>query len=134
MNMLAAINQARLAANRPGEGRKIRPLHWDARLAKAAMKHSLDMAAHDYVSHVGSRGDSPLDRLARVGVAWRAMGENLAKNVSSLKAEQALMDEPPSEPNHRHNILNPAYNYAGVGIARGKDGMIYITQEFAKEP
>lgn len=134
ISMLAAINQARRAANRPGESRKIHPLRWDARLARAAIKHSLDMAARGHVSHVGSQGDSPLDRLAQAGVAWRAMGENLAKNVSPLKAEQALMDEPPSEANHRNNILNPAYNYAGVGIVRGKDGMVYITQEFAEEP
>lgn len=132
--MLAAMNQARHTASVRSDDRRIKPLHWDARLAKAAMKHSLDMAAHGHVSHVGSQGDSPLDRLAQAGVAWRAMGENLAKNFSAAKAEAALMDEPRSEPNHRRNILNPEYNYAGVGIVRGKDGMIYVTQEFAEEP
>lgn len=132
--MLAVMNQARRAANRPGESCKIRPLRWDARLAKAAIKHSLDMAAHDHVSHVGSQGDSPLDRLSRVGVRWRAMGENLAKNVSVARAEEAFMNEPPSGPDHRSNILNPDYNCAGVGVVRGKDGMVYVTQEFAEEP
>ncbi len=44
------------------------------------------------------------------------------------------MNEPDAKSNHRGNILNPNFNHAGVGIVRGEDGMIYVTQEFAKEP
>jgi uncharacterized protein YkwD len=42
------------------------------------------------------------------------------------------MNEPRFQPNHRANILNPDYTHVGVGIAKGADGMFYITQEFAQ--
>lgn len=130
--MLASMNAARREARLNSV--RIRPLRWDARLAEIALAHARDMASHHFVSHIGSRGDSPLDRIDQAGVRWRAMGENLAENVSAAQAERALLDEPASEDNHRHNILNPVYNYAGIGVVKGDDGMIYVAQEFANEP
>lgn len=112
---------------------KAEPLKWDARLAEAALQHSEDMATEHYFSHIDPNGDSPVERVTRLGVQWRAMGENIAKNFTVAAAEAAFMNEPRFENNHRGNILNPRYNYIGVGIARGADGMVYVTQEFAQE-
>lgn len=135
LEMLRAMNKARAAATarRPTRG-STRPFRWDPLLARAALVHSQDMARNNYLGHVGTRGDSPCDRLAQSGVRWQAMGENLARSSTVAEAEKAFMNEPDEKSNHRSNILNPDFNYVGVGIARGKDGMIYITQEFAKEP
>lgn len=133
--MLRAMNKVRAAASARQPTRvSARPLRWDQLLARAALVHSQDMARNHYLGHVGTRGDSPCDRLAQAGVQWRAMGENLARSSTVAKAEKAFMNEPDEKSNHRGNILNPDFNYVGVGIARGKDGMIYITQEFAEEP
>ncbi|HEV2499142.1 MAG TPA: CAP domain-containing protein [Terriglobia bacterium] len=128
------MNKVRVAAaaRRPTRG-STQPLRWDPLLAKAALVHSQDMARNHYLGHVGTRGDSPCDRLAQAGVRWQAMGENLARSSTVAEAEKAFMNEPDEKSNHRSNILNPDFNYVGVGIARGKDGMIYITQEFAEE-
>lgn len=112
---------------------KALPLKWDARLAEAALQHSEDMATEHYFSHVDPNGDTPIERVTRLGVQWRAMGENIAKNFTVAAAEAAFMNEPRFENNHRGNILNPRYNYIGVGIVRGADGMVYVTQEFAQE-
>ncbi|MGH9351542.1 MAG: CAP domain-containing protein [Terriglobia bacterium] len=120
-------------ANAPETGSRAHPLKWDSRLAEAALKHSEDMAAHHYFSHVDPNGDSPVERVTRLGVQWRALGENIAKNFTVPAAEEAFMNEPRFENNHRGNILNPRYNYIGVGIVRGADGMVYVTQEFAQE-
>lgn len=135
LKMLRAMNKVRAAAAARQSNRvPTRPLRWDPLLARAALVHSQDMARNHYLGHVGTRGDSPCDRLAQAGVRWRAMAENLARSSTVAEAEKAFMNEPDKKSNHRSNILNPDFNHVGVGIARGKDNMIYITQEFAQEP
>ncbi|MGH9450152.1 MAG: CAP domain-containing protein [Terriglobia bacterium] len=114
-------------------GGRARPLKWDPRLAEAALAHSEDMAQHHYFSHYTPNGDSPVERITRHGVQWRSIGENIAKNFTVDRAEAAFMNEPRFVPNHRGNILNPKFNAIGVGIVRGADGMIYVTQDFAQE-
>jgi uncharacterized protein YkwD len=49
-----------------------------------------------------------------------------------VQAETLFMNEPKFERNHRGNILNPNYTHVGIGIARGPDGSLYITQEFVQ--
>ncbi|HEX5482400.1 MAG TPA: CAP domain-containing protein [Terriglobia bacterium] len=109
------------------------PLRWDPKLAAAALAHSMDMMRRHYFSHVDLNGNSPAKRLSEAGVPWRAMGENIAKNFTVARAEAAFMDEPSFQPNHRSNILNQRFNAVGVGIVRGPDGLLYVTQEFAQE-
>ena len=31
---------------------------------------------------------------------------------------------------HSSNILDPSYNYVGVGVAYGSDGTVYVAQVF----
>ncbi|MGH9395237.1 MAG: CAP domain-containing protein [Terriglobia bacterium] len=132
--MVELVDADRLnPANNPETAGRARPLKWDARLAQAALEHSEDMALHHYFSHYAPNGDSPVERVTRLGIQWRSMGENIAKNFTVDRAEAAFMNEPRFEPNHRGNILNAKFNSIGVGIVRGADGMVYVTQEFAQE-
>jgi uncharacterized protein YkwD len=71
-------------------------------------------------------------RLSKAGIQWVSMGENIAMDQSVAQAEAALMNEPKFRENHRANILNPAFTNVGVGIARGPDGTLYITQDFVQ--
>lgn len=132
--MLRLVDADRLnpANVRETDGRAL-PLKWDPRLAEAALEHSEDMAAHHYFSHYAPNGNSPVERITRTGVQWRSIGENIAKNFTVAAAEAAFMNEPRFEPNHRGNILNAKFNAIGIGIVRGSDGMIYVTQDFAQE-
>ena len=41
------------------------------------------------------------------------------------------MDSWMNSPGHRKNILNPDFEYIGVGLARGGSYGIYWAQEFA---
>ena len=133
--MLALVNADRLnPANDAETGGRALPLKWDPRLAQAALAHSEDMALHHYFSHYDLAGGSPVDRVSKLGVPWQSMGENIAKNFTVVSAEEAFMNEPRFQPNHRANILNRKFNSVGIGIVRGPDGMIYATQEFAQEP
>lgn len=132
--MLRLVDADRLnPANDPETGGHALRLKWDPRLAEAALEHSQDMAAHHYFSHYAPNGNSPVERITLRGVQWRSIGENIAKNFTVAAAESAFMNEPRFEPNHRGNLLNPKFNAIGIGIVRGSDGMIYVTQDFAQE-
>lgn len=133
--MLQLLNQDRAApANDPETKGDAHPLKWDPRLAAVALAHSEDMIAERYFSHVDPSGDSPAERLYKAGVRWVSMGENIAINYTAPLAEAAFMNEPRFQINHRANILNPKFNYVGIGVVRAPDGMLYVTQDFASEP
>lgn len=127
------LNHDRLASQYFGETQgRARPLLWDDRLAAVAREHSEEMARNGYFSHQAANGWSPADRLSAAGIVWMRVGENIANCESVTQAETVFMDEPRFEHNHRWNILNPDYTRVGVGIARGSDGMLYITEDFAQ--
>lgn len=132
--MLALVNVDRInPANQAETGGRALPLKWDPRLAEVALAHSESMVARHYFSHYDPDGLSPVERFYHAGIQWRSMGENIAKDSTVAGAEASFMNEPRFQPNHRGNILNREYNYVGIGIARGPDGLLYITQDFAKE-
>lgn len=130
---LDLVNRDRLAPQHFGETQgRTRPLVWDDRLAAVARAHSEEMARNGYFSHQAADGASPADRLSAAGIIWMRVGENIANCETVTQAETVFMDEPRFEHNHRWNILNPDYSRVGVGIARGSDGMLYITEDFAQ--
>ena len=133
--MLELINADREDPGNKAETRgRAHPLKWDPRLGRAALAHSQDMAARHYFSHVDPKGLSPVERFYYAGVQWTAMGENIAKDPTAMRAEQDFMSEPRFKSNHRANILDSKFNRVGIGIARGPDGLLYVTQDFAQEP
>ncbi|MET8948421.1 CAP domain-containing protein [Streptomyces sp. NPDC004542] len=96
----------------------------NATLAKAAQAHSADMAAHRNMSHTGSDGSSPGDRITAAGYAWGAYGENVAYGYTT---PEQVMAGWMSSPGHRANILNCSYKEIGVGLAQPGS---YWTQDF----
>ncbi|MEU3856590.1 CAP domain-containing protein [Streptomyces sp. NPDC028722] len=94
-------------------------------LTKAAQAHSADMAAHQNMSHTGSDGSAPGDRITAAGYAWSSYGENVAYGYGT--AEQVMAGWMAS-PGHRANILNCSFQEIGVGLAQPGS---YWTQDFA---
>ena len=134
VQMLDLVNRDRTDPSTVQETKgRARPLQWDGRLAEVARLHSEEMAREGFFGHEGMDGSDPANRVTRAGVQWRSTGENIAKCRDVAEAEAIFMDEPKFQQNHRGNILNPSYTHIGVGIARGPDGTLYITQEFAQE-
>jgi uncharacterized protein YkwD len=132
IQMWRLINRDRGAPSSLEETRGLaRPLQWDDRLAAAARQHSEEMARHGFFSHQGLDGSLPYLRISRAGIQWSSVGENLAEFPDVVQAEAAFMNEPKFQENHRGNILNRGFTHVGVGIARGADGLLYITQDFA---
>ncbi|AIS02218.1 CAP domain-containing protein [Streptomyces glaucescens] len=100
------------------------PVKPNATLTKAAQAHSADMAAHRNMSHTGSDGSSPGDRITRAGYDWRTYGENVAYGYST---PEQVMAGWMSSPGHKANILNCAFQEIGVGLAQPGN---YWTQDF----
>ncbi|MGW7688266.1 CAP domain-containing protein [Streptomyces asiaticus] len=100
------------------------PLTVNAKLTKAAQDHSEDMAAHSNMSHTGSDGSSPGDRIERAGYSWRAYGENVAYGYDSPKS---VMEGWMNSSGHKANILNCDFKEIGVGLAQPGN---YWTQDF----
>ncbi|MFE7778288.1 CAP domain-containing protein [Streptomyces sp. NPDC057445] len=100
------------------------PVTLNAKLSKAAQDHSKDMAAHNNMSHTGSDGSDPGQRITRAGYNWSTYGENVAYGYGSPESVMAgWMDSP----GHKRNILNCEFKEIGVGIAQPND---YWTQDF----
>ena len=86
------------------------------------------MINRDFFSHNTPDGKTPFDRMKAAGISYVAAGENIAAGQSS---PQSVMESWLNSPGHRKNILNPNFEYIGIGIARGGSYGIYWAQEFA---
>ncbi|MFB7052177.1 CAP domain-containing protein [Streptomyces vinaceus] len=93
-------------------------------LTAAALNHSQDMASHSTMSHTGSDGSDPGERITRSGFNWMTYGENVAYGYST---PEQVMTGWMNSPGHRENILNCAFKEIGVGLAQPNS---YWTQDF----
>lgn len=114
--MLGLINSERAKAG-------AQPLKMDVEVMKVAEVKAKDMVDKNYFSHTSPTYGSPFDMLKSFGVNYRYAGENLAGNQTVERAHNALMNSA----GHRKNILNPNYNYVGIGIVDSPQyGKIYV--------
>ncbi len=91
-------------------------------LDRVAVAHSLDMAQRGYFSHQSPEGANAVDRLQQHGVTdMRLAAENLGKTTQSDPSAQIVRSWLQS-PDHRDNLLAPALNFTGIGIARPGSG------------
>jgi uncharacterized protein YkwD len=100
------------------------PVTVNAKLTKAAEAHSKDMASHSNMSHTGSDGSNPGDRITRAGYTWSTYGENVAYGYDT---PESVMAGWMASPGHKENILNCAFKEIGVALAQPNS---YWTQDF----
>jgi len=123
--LLGLVNEARKTGRYCGDeyfppaGKVV----WNELLEAAAQMHSDDMNTYDFLSHTGSDGSSPGDRLEKVGYEWTTYGENIAKGYPT---EEEVIKGWLESPGHCANIMNPDFTEMGVATS-GK----YWTQIFA---
>jgi uncharacterized protein YkwD len=130
--MLALVNQDRLDPATIAEtGGRAQPLRWNEGLAAVARAHSRKMLEQRFFAHVDPDGTTLSTRLNEAGILWQVAGENIAIYGTVQGAQSAFMNEPHFQQNHRANILNANFTDVGIGIVKGTDGSLYITQEFA---
>lgn len=115
--VLALVNKERAAVGCPA-------VTLNAQLTKAAQDHSTDMAQHATMSHTGSDGSDPGQRITAAGYTWSSYGENVAYGYST---PAQVMDGWMNSPGHRRNILDCSYKEIGIGLAQPNS---YWTQDF----
>ena len=101
----------------------LRPLQSDARLERAARRHSQDMVDNRYFAHESRSGARFSARIARTGwmngrARW-SVGENIAWGTGKQAAPQAIVAAWMRSAGHRKNILSSRFRVIGVGIVRG---------------
>jgi uncharacterized protein YkwD len=116
------INGARAEAGLPAL--TVNPL-----LTAAAQGHSIDMACHGLISHSGSDGSSPSQRVAAAGYAASRSSEI----IYGSGYPQTALDWWMNDQIHRDEILRPSVTEMGVGYAyiRGTSAGGYYTVVFA---
>jgi len=95
-------------------------------LSSLARLHGNDMIDRNYFAHVSLDGLTPNDRRVREGIAT-PVGENLAKDLSTLRAHRSLMRSAA----HRANILNPSWDTVGISVLLDDDDYYYVVQQFS---
>ena len=112
--MISLVNRAR--SKRRYCGTKscspVRPVRWNSRLAKAAYKHSRDMAKNDFFSHTGSGGTSAVERVESTGYTWMSVGENI---LAGRETSEAVVSGWLESSGHCKNIMAPKFTEIGAG-------------------
>ncbi|HMC05600.1 MAG TPA: CAP domain-containing protein [Actinomycetota bacterium] len=109
---LSAINAARSAAGAA-------PLAIQGDLLRISRVWSQTMATAAQLYH-----DPNLTKLAPSN--WQALGENVGTGPTCDSLAQAFMNSP----EHRRNILDPAFTTVGVGVVDSADGTVWVTEDF----
>lgn len=117
--MLDLVNEERVKANLPA-------LTLDEELTSVARRHSEDMFARSYFSHISPEGWTPFDRIRTANISFLVAGENLALAQSLPLAHEGLMNSP----GHRANILRKAFGRIGIGVLDGGIYGLMVTQKF----
>jgi uncharacterized protein YkwD len=80
----------------------LKPLRFNAKLTEAAKEHSRDLAKWDRISHYGSDGSNPWDRVKRTGYKARLAAENVG--TGQINFDEVLKGWKES-PGHDKNLL-----------------------------
>jgi uncharacterized protein YkwD len=103
--VLTLLNQERTSRGIPA-------LTSNNKLHNASLGHTQDMACNDFVSHTGSDGSDPGDRITAAGYDFSTWGENVAAGYTS---PSSVVNAWMNSSGHRANILNPAFTEIGIG-------------------
>lgn len=134
-SMLELVNEARAQSRNCGGDffPAAPPVNWDIRIENAAVKHSTDMAQMRDLTHIGSEGSDPGDRLLTEGYDWFTFGENI---LVGLDNGANVIDNWLNSQGHCSIIMNPIFEEVGVGAAEGVfqgNATTYWTLDLATE-
>jgi uncharacterized protein YkwD len=94
--------KARDIINQYRRDNKLKPIKLNAELSEAAKAHSRDLAKWDRISHYGSDGSNPWDRVKRTGYKARLAAENVGTGqVDFSEVMRGWKDSP----GHNKNLL-----------------------------
>ena len=91
----------------------LKPLKLNAELTLAAKNHSQDLAKWDRISHFGSDGSNPWDRVKRAGYNARLAAENVGTGQITIDEVFKGWKE---SPGHNKNLLLADAEHMGIAL------------------
>jgi uncharacterized protein YkwD len=93
----------------------LKPLKLNTELTAAAKLHSRDLAKWDRISHYGSDGSNPWDRVKRAGFKARLAAENVGTGQVDFAEVMKGWKE---SPGHNKNLLLADAEYMGIALVQ----------------
>jgi uncharacterized protein YkwD len=123
--LFARVNRVRAEHN-------LIPLRGSPELAQVARAHAEDMARRGYFAHESPEGQNALQRVTRAGVSgFRLLAENIGESSVGGDRLDAIVEAWLGSHDHRENLLNPAFNTAGVGVVEAPNGQTIVVELYA---
>jgi len=107
--------RARDLVNAYRKEKGLRPLKLQPALTEAARAHSRDLAKWDRISHFGSDGSNPWDRVKRVGYHARLAAENVGTGQITI---DEVMKGWQASPGHNKNLLLQDAEHMGIALVQ----------------
>jgi uncharacterized protein YkwD len=108
-------DRARELVNAYRREKGLRPLKLQPALTEAARAHARDLAKWDRISHFGSDGSNPWDRVKRAGYNARLAAENVG--TGQVTIEEVIKGWKAS-PGHNKNLLLPEAEHMGIALVQ----------------
>lgn len=93
----------------------LKPLKLNPELTEAAKAHSRDLAKFDRISHYGSDGSNPWDRVKRTGYKARLTAENVGTGQINFNEVMKGWEE---SPGHNKNLLTSDGVHMGIALVQ----------------
>ena len=93
----------------------LKPLKLSPELTEAAKSHARDLAKWDRISHYGSDGSNPWDRVKRTGYKARLTAENVGTGQIDFNE---VMKGWKDSPGHNKNLLMSDADHMGVALVQ----------------
>jgi len=106
---------ARELINKYRKAKGLKPLKLNAELTAAAKNHSRDLAKWDRISHYGSDGSNPWDRVKRTGFHARLAAENVGTGQIDFKEVLRGWEQ---SPGHNKNLLLSDATDMGIALVQ----------------
>jgi uncharacterized protein YkwD len=107
--------KARDIINQYRKDKGLKPLKLNAELTAAAKAHSRDLAKWDRISHYGSDGSNPWDRVKRAGFKARLAAENVGTGQVDFNEVMRGWKE---SPGHNKNLLLSDATHMGIALVQ----------------
>lgn len=123
--ILGAVNDVRAGAN-------VTPFVRESALTQIAGYHSRDMASQGYTDVVSPDGETIEDRFERFDVRCEPAGQTVmwvdgAQGTPVSEVAGGIVDRWQSSREHASFLRNETYRAAGVGVAVGTSGRVYVS-------
>lgn len=108
-------DRAREFINAYRKEKGLKPLKLNAALTEAAKAHARDLAKWDRISHYGSDGSNPWDRVKRAGYNAKLAAENVGTGQASL---EEVMKGWKESAGHNKNLLLGDAEHMGIALVQ----------------